>query len=326
MIDMSLLLSFLVFAGILLFMIGAYSYINYSREHHTLMEKIKKNESTQVWEAAKASPESGKNDKQISNKILKRYFLKIISMAGNLSKPKDKKELSHLQKIFLRAGYRSNKTMTIYFGVKAILTILLPAGFYSLRFFYPYIKLMNPAYFLMILFMLALAGFYSPTIWIRAKIARRKDKIFKGFPDMLDMLVVCVEAGVGLNAAIYRISEELKFSYKEISEELQILNWELKAGKSRREALKNLADRIDLEDVKSLVTLLIQTERFGTSVAKALRVYSDTMRTRRFQRAEEMAAQIAVKLLFPLIFFIFPSLFIAILGPAIIQVIRLRGG
>jgi tight adherence protein C len=178
----------------------------------------------------------------------------------------------------------------------------------------------------MILFVLALIGFYSPTIWIRSKIAKRKDKIFKGFPDMLDMLVVCVEAGVGLNSAIYRISEELKFSYTEISEELQILNWELKAGKPRREALKNLAMRIDLEDVKNLVTLLIQTERFGTSVAKALRVYSDTMRTRRFQRAEEMAAKIAVKLLFPLIFFIFPSLFIAILGPAIIQVIRLKGG
>ena len=143
---------------------------------------------------------------------------------------------------------------------------------------------------------------------------------------MLDMLVVCVEAGVGLNAAIYRISEELKLSYKEISEELQILNWELRAGKSRSEALKNLAMRIDLEDVQSLVTLLIQTEKFGTSVAKALRVYSDTMRTKRFQKAEEQAAKIAVKLLFPLIFCIFSSLFIAIMGPAIISFIRLRTG
>ncbi|MGA1839208.1 MAG: type II secretion system F family protein [bacterium] len=326
MINIPLLLSFLAFAGILLLVIGIYSYINYSREHNTLIEKIKKNESAHVWEESSKSPESDKTLKQISDKIIKRYFLKVIAMAGNLSKPKSKKELSHLQKIFLRAGYRSNKSMTIYFGVKVILTILLPTAFYSLRFFIPNIKLLHPSYLLMILFVLASIGFYSPTLWIRAKIARRKDKIFKGFPDMLDMLVVCVEAGVGLNAAIYRISEELKFSYREISEELQILNWELKAGKSRREALKNLAVRVDLEDVKSLVTLLIQTEKFGTSVAKALRVYSDTMRTRRFQRAEEMAAKIALKLLFPLIFFIFPSLFIAILGPAIIQVMRLRGG
>jgi tight adherence protein C len=290
------------------------------------MEKIKKNESIDVWEKAANSSETDNTMKQISQRILRRYFLKIMVIAGNLSKPKDKNELSHLQKTFLQAGYRGKNSITIYLGIKALLTIMLPAAFFSLRFFIPGIKVMNPSYLLMILFVLALVGFYLPAIWLRIKIAKRKEKIFKGFPDMLDMLVVCVEAGVGLNSAIYRISEELKLSYKEISEELQILNWELRAGKSRREALKNLAVRIDLEDVKSLVTLLIQTEKFGTSVAKALRVYSDTMRTKRFQRAEEMAAKIAVKLLFPLIFFIFPSLFVAILGPALIQVFRIKFG
>ena len=144
--------------------------------------------------------------------------------------------------------------------------------------------------------------------------------MLEGIPDALDLLVVCVEAGMGLDAAINRVAEEIKLTNRILSDELKFLNLELRAGKSRQAALRNLAMRTDLEDVNSLVTLLIQTDKFGTSVAKALRVYSDTFRTKRYQKAEELAAKLPVKLVVPLIVFIFPSLFVTILGPAAIRI------
>jgi len=155
------------------------------------------------------------------------------------------------------------------------------------------------------------------------KVNQRKEKILQGLPDALDLMVVCAEAGVGLDASIHRVGEEMKLTNKPLSEEFKLLNLELRAGKQRRDALKNLAMRTDLDDVKSLVTLLVQTERFGTSIAQALRVHSDAMRTQRFQRAEEVAAKLPVKLVFPLILFIFPSLFVTILGPAVIRIYKI---
>jgi tight adherence protein C len=168
-------------------------------------------------------------------------------------------------------------------------------------------------------------GLYLPHIWLHLHTSRRKEKICEGFPDTLDLLVVCVEAGMGLDAAINRVAEEMRMVNRVISDELQMLNLELRAGKPRMDALRGLAFRTDLDDVKSLVTLLIQADRFGTSVAQALRIHADSMRTKRYQKAEEKAAQLPVKLLLPLIFCIFPSLFIAILGPAAIQIKKIRG-
>ena len=185
---------------------------------------------------------------------------------------------------------------------------------------------------LMLLLTLALAGFYGPDLWVRLAIARRQEKITDGFPDALDMMVVCVEAGMGLDQAIKRVSDEMKLNYRVISEEFGQMNMELRAGRSRQDAMRNLAARTDVEDVKSLVTLLIQTDKFGTSIAQALRVHSDSMRTKRRQRAEERAMKLPVKLLFPLILFIFPSLFVAVIGPGAIKIYRvliqgaLRGG
>jgi len=155
------------------------------------------------------------------------------------------------------------------------------------------------------------------------KIAKREEKILEGFPDALDLMVVCVEAGIGLDAAITRVGEEMKLSNKVLYEEFKLLSLELRAGKQRRDALRNLAMRTDMEDVSSLVTLLIQTDKFGTSIAQALRVHSDSMRTKRYQRAEELATKLPVKMVFPLIVFIFPSIFVTVLGPAIIQIFRI---
>jgi tight adherence protein C len=141
-------------------------------------------------------------------------------------------------------------------------------------------------------------------------------------PDALDLLVVCVEAGMGLDAAMNRVAEEMELANKPLSDELQLFNLELRAGKLRQEAMKNLAQRIDLEDMNSLVTLLIQSDRFGTSLAGALRVYSDSFRTKRYMMAEELAAKLPAKLMIPLILFIFPGLFAAIMGPAIIRLLE----
>ncbi len=145
----------------------------------------------------------------------------------------------------------------------------------------------------------------------------------EGFPDALDLLAVCVEAGMGLDAAIKRVGEEMRLSNKVLSDEFGLLNLEMRAGKERKEAMRSMADRIDLEDVSSWVSLLIQTDKLGTSISQALRIQSDSLRTKRSQRLEEMAAKIPVKLLFPTIFCIFPSLFLVILGPAVIRILRM---
>jgi tight adherence protein C len=148
----------------------------------------------------------------------------------------------------------------------------------------------------------------------------------KALPDALDMLVVSVEAGLGLNQALVRVSEEIYRLSPVLSEQLALVNLEIRAGTSREEALRNLAERTGLQDISSLVGMLIQTDRFGTSVAQALRVHADTMRTKRRQRAEEAAAKTTIKMVFPLVFCIFPALFVVILGPALIQIYKALAG
>jgi tight adherence protein C len=171
--------------------------------------------------------------------------------------------------------------------------------------------------------LLGVAGFYAPNLWVKMKTQGRQQKITEGFPDALDLMTVCVEAGLGLDAALNQVADEIQLSNKVLSEELKLINLELRAGQSRANALRNLSLRTDLEDVNNFTTLLIQTDNFGTSIGQALRVHSDTMRTKRHHRAEEAAAKLPVKLLFPLIFFIFPSMFVVIMGPAIIQIMRI---
>jgi len=166
------------------------------------------------------------------------------------------------------------------------------------------------------------AGYYAPAVWLRNTISRRQQTIMHALPDALDLMVVCVEAGLGLDQAINRVADEIKLAHKELSEELHLLGLELRAGVARVDALRNLSRRIPIDEIKSLIALLVQTDRFGTSIGQALRVHSDAMRISRQMKAEERAAKIPVKLLLPLILFIFPSVFIAILGPGVIRIIR----
>jgi tight adherence protein C len=168
----------------------------------------------------------------------------------------------------------------------------------------------------------ALLGFYLPDVWLNRKAEERRQRILRSLPDALDLLVICVEAGMGLDSAISKVAQELEIGNPELSDELHVMNLEQRAGKQRTDALRNLALRTDLEEIRSLTTLMVQTDKFGTSMADALRVYSDSYRTQRYQRAEEAAAKLPVKMVIPLVFCIFPSLFLVILGPAAINIYR----
>jgi len=307
-------IAILVFATVVLFSFGIYFYMDYRRPRRGVIERIKR-------VAEGLAPEEEANAIPASTGAVREHSLNVFRYLGDLVKPKGEGELSQLRKTFLKAGYRGKNTPVVFFGVKTFLTLLFPLGFFLLKFFLA-IKIL-PLYCMFFAVLLALLGFYSPEIWLRVRIRRRKQEILRSFPDALDLMVVCVEAGVGLDAAIFRVGEEMKLGNKVLSEEFKLLSLEMRAGKTRQDALRNLALRADLEDVNSLVTLLIQTDKFGTSVAQALRVHSDFMRVNRRQRAEAIAAKLPVKLLFPLILFIFPSLFVAILGPAVIRIFRM---
>ena len=247
------------------------------------------------------------------------WILSLLARIGRRIAGKKAADLSELRPMFLKAGIRWANAVAVFWGTKVILAVLLPACFLVARVVFPQFVISHKV-FVSILVLTALAGFYLPNAWLRLKIARRKEKIRDGFPDALDLLVVCVEAGMGLDGAINRVAKEIELDNKTLSDEFNLMNLELRAGKPRRDALKNLAMRTDLEDVKSLVTLLIQADKLGTSVSQALRVYSDTFRTKRYMKAEEMAAKIPVKLTIPLILFIFPALLVTIMGPAFIRI------
>ena len=225
--------------------------------------------------------------------------------------PRSPQELSVVQKRLVRAGFRQPAAINIFYASKVMVPLALTL-----------LATVTGAYEFGALFVYGLSvglGFLVPDFWLGSKISQRKRKIRLGLPEALDMMVVCTEAGLGLDQAIFRVSSELKISQPEIHDELTLLNLEMKAGRPRDEALRNLADRTDLDTMRALVTTLVQADTFGTSIAKTLRVYSDTLRTTRRQQAEEQAAKTTVKLIFPLLFFIFPSVFVVALGPAAIK-------
>ena len=220
-------------------------------------------------------------------------------------------------RLFLaQAGYRGMAALPVYWGLRLAMPILFGVGTLMLA---PALTtsaamvLFAAAYF-------SLLGYIAPTFVVRSKKNARQKDIQKTLPDALDLLVVCVEAGLGLNQALLRVAQEIGNISQLTASELALVNAEIRAGVPREEALRNLADRTGVDDVRSLVTVLIQTDRFGTSVARALRVHSETMRTKRRQRAEEAAAKTTIKLVFPLAFCIFPSMFVVVLGPALIRI------
>jgi tight adherence protein C len=257
---------------------------------------------------------------EMTQSAFKKIFLEFLMKWGNRFKFKNSQDSSLKQIRFLRAGIRNPKAGLILWGAKCFIAILFFGIFLGLRAFV--FTIMNSQLTIVLCAFLPCLGFYLPEIWLRQKTDKRKEKLLNSLPDALDLLVVCVEAGMGLDEAINRVAKESNLQNPELSQELKLVGLELRAGKQRQDALKNLAERTNLDEVKNLVTLLVQADNFGTSIAHTLRVYSDSFRTERFQRAEEMAGKLPVKLMFPLIMFIFPALFIVVIGPGAISIYR----
>ena len=242
----------------------------------------------------------------------KPRYQSLIGMLKRLGEkaPKRPKEMGSLRLRLVQAGFRRDEALTIFFGIRVAFALGLFAIFASSIFARPNIA--------MALGGLGL-GYILPGMVLARMAKRRAHRIRLSLADMLDLLVVSVEAGLGLDAALQRVGQELAFAYPELADELRLINLELRAGKPRAEALRNLADRTGVDDLGSLVTMLIQTDKFGTSVAQSLRVYSETLRTKRRQRAEEAAAKTGVKMVFPLVTCIFPAIWVITIGPAAIK-------
>jgi tight adherence protein C len=221
---------------------------------------------------------------------------------------------SQSQLTLLRAGFRRPEASLAVAGVRILLPVILEAVAYFSGLYRGRAVLVFAG--------AALLGYLLPEMWLMRRIKARRQRLRKALPDGLDLLVICVEAGLGLDQALLRVSQELQRAHREFSDELQLVSTEMRLGKTRTDALRELGRRTGLEDIKSLITMLIQTERFGTSIAQSLRVFSDDMRTKRRQRAEEMAAKISIKMVPVLVFFIFPALMIVVLGPAIVTIMR----
>ena len=241
-----------------------------------------------------------------------RAILDALKKFGTVA-PQSASEMGTLQSKLVTAGFRAHEAVAVFFGVRlgcALLAFALTAALRSSV-------------------LLALAacalGYLLPGMALGRLAKRRQHRIRCGLPDALDLLVVSVEAGLGLDQAIQRVGEELDFAHPDLSGELRLINFELRAGKARIDALRNLAERTGVDDIASLVAMLVQTDKFGTSVAQSLRVHSDTLRTKRRQRAEEAAAKTGVKMVFPLVFCIFPAIWVVTIGPAAIKFVQVLG-
>jgi len=224
--------------------------------------------------------------------------------------PKSQAEVSITQQRLIRAGYRRESVLKNFYGAKVLVPLILCVVV-------TVSGLGRSSPFLVYLLALGL-GFLLPDFWLGRRITKRQAAIRRGLPDVLDLLVICIEAGQSLDQATKRTSEELRLAHPAITDELGIVVLEQRAGRARTDAWKNFAERTGVDSVRNLVSVLVQSEQFGTSAAKTLRIHSDTLRTQRRQKVEEQAAKTTIKLVFPLVFFIFPSLFLVTLGPALI--------
>jgi tight adherence protein C len=261
---------------------------------------------TRILNVAAPAREAGFKDKQ------RERVRETLASVGALVSSKTPSSRSQL--MMVRAGFRRPEVMQAINGLR----LLLPFVFVAIAFFSGLYR-WNA---FLVLAVAALIGYMLPEMWLVARIRARQHRLRLAVPDGLDLLVICVEAGLGLDHALLRVSEELAITHPEFCDELQLVTAEMRLGKTRTDALRELARRTGLDDIKALVAMLVQTERFGTSIAQSLRVHSDDLRTKRRQRAEEMAAKISVKMVPVLVFFIFPALMIVVVGPAFIAIAR----
>lgn len=231
--------------------------------------------------------------------------------------PKSQAEVSLMSQKLMRAGYRNESAIRVFYGSKVMAMLLLCVAASVMRLWLPAV---NP----FLIYIVALvAGFMLPDLWLDHLINKRQKRITRGLPDVLDMLVICVEAGLSLDQATARTAKELDKAHPDLCDELGVVVLEQHAGRPRADAWRDMAARTGSDSLRNMVTMLVQSEQLGTSIARSLRVYADTLRTQRVQAIEELASKTSVKLVFPLVFFIFPALFVVILGPAVIRMVEM---
>lgn len=244
-------------------------------------------------------------------------FHDVIKRLGNFV-PQSPKDVTVMRRRLIRAGIRNENALKILYGAKAALGVVLPLAAAAMISGSD----TDPGNKIALVLAAVGVGFFGPNEYVRKMAAKRQHEIARGLPNALDLMVVSVESGLGLDQAILQVSKELEHAHPEISEEFGFVNLELKAGKRRVEALRNLADRTGVDDLKKLVAVLIQADRFGTGIAQSLRSHADFMRIQARQIAEEKAAKLGVKLIFPIFFCILPSLFVVTVGPVAMKIVR----
>ena len=263
------------------------------------------------------SKEAEARRRRQSRRASLQQFLEAVG--GRLNEPKSAR-MGAIARQIAEAGYRYENAVAVYLGLRVLATLLfMILGAYLAGF------IEDPLVRPLLIVAFALLGWMLPFILLKRKIRARKKALARGLADALDLMVVCVEAGLGVNQALMRVAEEMDRVSPEIADELTMVTLEMRAGTPREEALRNLAERTGNEDVRSWVNMMVQTDKFGTSIADSLRIHSDTLRTKRQQRAEEEAAKLTVKMLIPLVLFVFPAIFIVILGPAFITLSEFFG-
>jgi tight adherence protein C len=251
------------------------------------------------------------------------WIEKVVKLTGPLAKlsvPEEGWETAPLRIRFMNAGLRERWAAMAYFVAKTILALTFPALCF-LYLAWAGAGLSTESQLLTLLLAAAI-GYYLPNMVLAELVRRRKREIFENLPDAIDLMTVCVEAGLGLDAALVRVAEETEFTSRALAEELRLVGLELRAGASKEKALRNFALRSGVDEVDAFVAMLVQADRFGTSIADSLRIHSEALRTKRRLRVEEVAAKIAVKLVFPLIFGIFPAMLVVLAGPAVIRIYR----
>lgn len=243
----------------------------------------------------------------------------IAERLGRTLPSQNPKAQSKWRKLLLQAGYRKANAVLAFQGYRILLAVLLPGVFLIIA---PYLKGWDGVRHLAVVLALVAAGLFLPHFWLLRRVKLRHEEISGALPNALDLMVVCVEAGLGLDATFQRLAQEQQFTKQALSEEFQVVSQEVRAGRPRSEALLALKERVGLGEISSLVVVLLQAERMGTGIARALRVHADSLRTKQRQRAEEQAAKIPVKMVFPLVLLIFPATLLVLLGPSYIIIFK----
>jgi tight adherence protein C len=252
----------------------------------------------------------------VSGSTDRTWIVRVVQTIGE-KVPISPQEAGMVRRTMIAAGFRGERAVTIHYGLKIIMAIvmLVAAGLVWTHISNPILRVIVWPAFVM-------GGFFLPNLGLDMLVSRRQERIRFALPDALDLMVVCMEAGLGLDQAINSVSKELLLTHKDLSEELGLVTLEMRAGKRRMEALKNLSDRTAEPDLRKLVATMVQADRFGTSVAESLRTHSDFMRVKRRQAAEERAAKVGVKLTFPIFFLVMPAMMLVAAGPGMLQLVR----